>query len=166
MDRLDDVLREATHLGHSLGLTDESATLVTRLRTELDAVRTRATTRPTVRTLLVIGSEGTSVAGADVFLNDLLTIAGGTNALPAGRTGYSSIDREALLATAPDVILQFMPGATPAELNRAKAVWATLADAPAMKHARIVTITEDWCLMPGARVADLAKRMADELHGR
>lgn len=161
-----DVMSEATLIGEQIGLPKEGEELLKKLRGDLDELRRDNADKPRVRTLIVTSSEGTGVAGPNTYLNDLLEYAGGINAVPQDRPGYSEVDRELLLKFNPDVVIQLLPAATPAQLDQAKAFWQSMPELSATKSGRIVQITEPWALMPCSRVAELAQKIEAAIHAK
>lgn len=166
IDTVGDVLSESTLIGAQIGLPGAGEALMKRLRTELDELRRDNADRPRVRTLIVTSAEGTGVAGPGTYLNDLLELAGGINAVPQDRPGYTEVDRELLLKFNPDVVIHLVPTATPAQLDAAKTFWQSMPNLGATKSNRIVTITEPWALMPCSRVAELARRFESAIHAK
>ncbi len=164
IDRFTDIIVEADLIGQAVGRAEPARVSWKALREKIDAVKSHVENQPRVKTLIVTTADGLGVAGPDTYLDDILIFAGGVNALPADRAGYSKIDRELLLTIAPDAIIQLMPGATQAQIDSANAVWRGLPDLPAVKNSHIYTFTQDWVLMPNSRVAELAEQVAAKLH--
>jgi iron complex transport system substrate-binding protein len=113
---------------------------------------------------VVLDESGQSVAGPDTFLDDLITIAGGENVLAGNRNRYPRIDREMLVALAPDAIIQLQPGASPQQLEQAGHVWESLAELPAAEGHRVYTFTDWYVLLPGYEIGELAEKFAGALH--
>lgn len=164
IDRFTDIIVESDLIGKAVGREKDSSKMWKSLRDRIDDVQSKVKDNPPVKTLIVTTADGLGVAGPDTYLDDILGFAGGVNALPKERAGYSKIDRELLLTISPEAIVQLMPGATPAQLDAATAVWKGLPELPAVKNGRIYTFTQDWVLLPGAHVAELTELIAPKLH--
>ncbi len=164
IEQVEDLYTAAGILADTAGKPAEGPALVASLRSQLDAVRSRATGQPTVRTLIVIDADPKFVVGRGTFINDALEAAGGENALPADMPHWPTIDRETLLSLKPDVILQLLPGASPQVLAQAKSNWQALADVPAVKNGKVYTITDWFLLQPGSHVGETATIFAEKLH--
>jgi iron complex transport system substrate-binding protein len=164
IDTLDDIYTATGILGNALQAPANAQHEVARIKGQLDAVRQHVAGKPKVRALIVVDSSGQYVAGHGTFLSDLLEIAGGENVVPKESGPWPSVDREMLLSLKPDVILQLLPSATPQVLEKAKAVWPTLADLPAVKNGRVYPITEWYTQQPASHVGDTAGLFADKLH--
>jgi iron complex transport system substrate-binding protein len=120
--------------------------------------------RQTVKTLIVLNSEASYLAGRGTFLDALVTHAGGVNALPEGTRDYPTVDREALLALNPSAIIQVLPGASESEKQRARDVWRSLRQLDAVRDDRILIVTDPFAMIPGPTVMKLARPFAEFLH--
>ena len=166
IDRLDDVYATLATLGDAMGTATPARATADRIRARLRAVEAQVAGRPPVRTFLAFDADLTQSAGPGTFLDDVLTIAGGANALPADAPAYPTVDRERLVALAPEAVVALLPGATPRVVGRAKGALRQTPDLPAVRAGRTQVLTDDWVLLPGSHVADLAEALADALHGR
>ena len=163
IDRLDDITREAIEIGEKIGRPGDAKAFVEKLTAPIEAAKRAADRKPRIRTLIAVSEDGLGVAGHGTYLDDLLTAAGGENVLGSSRGGYVKLDREALLALAPDAIVHLSPASA---VKRAPVTpaWNDLAGVPAAKSGRVLTIDEPWALMPGAHVGELAARISNFLH--
>lgn len=161
IDRLDDIRRSFEQIGEELGDAAAAQHAWATLRAKLDDIASAASTRPAVRTLVAISDDAASVVGGDNFVDELLTIAGGTNALGPTRRGYLTIDREQLIAADPDAIVFLLPGATAEQLARARAAVASL---PPRARA-VVFVTAADVLQPNANLATTAAAISAGLRG-
>lgn len=160
-----DIAQAIETLGQALDRPQHAQHLQAEFHRKLNAVRERVSGKPPVRTLIVLNENGRFCAGPGTFLDDLLQIAGGVNAIPPSAVLYPSIDTEQLLAIAPDAILQLLPAASPQVLEQAAAFWRTVPDLPAVRNGRVYVLTDPQALLPGWGVTDLAEQFATKLHG-
>jgi iron complex transport system substrate-binding protein len=160
IDRLEDVFATMHQLGKVAGEADKARGAADKLRREFDELKTRCATQPSISTLLVRDENGSDVIGPDNFLDDLLKIVNATNA--AGSLGhpYPSIDREKLISLAPEAVIVLLPGAKPQTVEVSRRFWASMTRVPAVQAGRVSTLPQDYALVPGARLADLARDMA------
>ena len=165
-ERLDDIFATIRSLGELTEQTSGAAEFEKSLRQRLDAVKQRVAGKPAVPTLVVCSDDTFGLIASNTFVDDLLTIAGGTNVAADIKTRYPSVDRERVIAMAPQAVIQLLPGASANELDRAKRLWASVPELPAVKNGRVYTITEWYVLQPGSHVVDLAEAIADRLHPR
>jgi len=169
---LDSIWTEAERLGRILQVEDEAARMVAEKRARLDALRARAAGKPPVRALLVTGREPDSLSnistvGPNTFLNDIIEIAGGRNIFDDLPVDYGVVNKEALLARGPEVIveLQGMDSAEQLDHGAVLALWQELPTLPAVRNGRVYAIDASYALIPGPRVVDLAEDLADLFHG-
>jgi iron complex transport system substrate-binding protein len=158
VDRLDQIAPAIRMLGSQIHEEAKAAAAVKQLDERLQKIGDRSAGRAKVPALLVIGGEPTSVAGPGSYLDDLLAKVGGVNVVTGGGA-YVTLDREKLLSLRPQVIIQLMPNASPAELSQAAAAWKNLPAITAAVHV----ITDAYAVQPGWHVTDLAEKMADDL---
>jgi ABC-type Fe3+-hydroxamate transport system substrate-binding protein len=161
IERLEDVFDNVQRLGAVAGEVEKGRAAARTLRERFDAIRDACAARPSVSALIVRDENGREVIGPDTFLDDLLKIVNATNAAASLGTRYPSIDRERLLALQPEAVIVVLPGAKPQALDAAARFWASIPELPAVKSGRVRTIADDYALVPGPRLADLAQKFAD-----
>jgi ABC-type Fe3+-hydroxamate transport system substrate-binding protein len=143
MDTLEDIYTQARMLGVTLGRVKAAEDAIQTLQLQLAKIQSRTSGKYAVRTLLVTSENGTDLAGPHTFLDDILTIAGGSNvARDMGKT-YVTVDREKLTAMSPDVVIQLLPDAvnSPQLIDKAHDFWETMPTLPACKNQRIHIVT-------------------------
>ena len=145
--------------------------LVATFESRLSAVRRRVAGQKRPRVLLTVSRLRGKLANIltsshGTFLDEMIEIAGGENAFGHLDMTYPQVSPESIAAQRPDVILEFMPGAdaSPQKLAALRHEWAALRAVPAVKNDRIFIITEDHCLMPSPRFADIVEKVARLLH--
>lgn len=171
MDSLAQMEATLPRIGRALG--DEAAghALWQRIASELEAVRAHTAGRPRPSVLLVLSRPGGDLtqvftAGTASFLHELLVIAGGENLFADATQPYFEASKERIVARAPEVILEFQPGAALEAAATARLVrdWDAMPTLPAVREGRIHVLTEDYLLIPGPRVPQTAQRLAEVLH--
>jgi iron complex transport system substrate-binding protein len=164
IDRLSDVFEVIERLGEVMEEPQRAADLLERMQAELEAIEEATRDRPQVRTLIVLDERAQFAVGPRNFLDDLLTIAGGENVAAELERDYPKIDMERLLQLNPDVVIQLMPDATPQLVESARRFWGRLPQLNAVREGRVHIHTEGFLLLPGTRVVDVARKMAEDLH--
>jgi iron complex transport system substrate-binding protein len=159
-NRLTDVFEALGTLGYAISEREKAQALGERLRAAIDALRPKTASRASkrVRAVIVTDPSGQDFAGRDNYLNDLLETVGGENAVTA--SGYVALDREAIAALKPDVVLHLLPGADEAATAHAKAFWDSFPNMPAVRNGGVHLFTEAYMMMPGVHVADVAAKFA------
>jgi iron complex transport system substrate-binding protein len=168
---LANVSRTIRLLGTVTGLESEAAAVIAGLESRFEAVRERVKDRPKVRALLVFSRQPESLreiyaSGGTGFLHDLLELAGGENVFASVKREAVQVTTEAILSAAPDAIIELRPGAplSTGEIERERRSWNALAAVPAVRAGRVSVLVGDELVVPGARVADTAERLARALH--
>jgi iron complex transport system substrate-binding protein len=166
-----DITATIRALGARLGLSASAAATAAAVERDLDAVRQRVAGRPRPRTALIIGRELGTLRGLHAsagvgFLHDILEISGGADVFADVPRQSLQVSTEVLLARAPEVILELHPpeGWTPERVTREREVWRGLPGLPAVRTGRIHIVSDDRFIVPGPRVAEAARQIAEVLH--
>ena len=167
---LADVSTTIRSLGDRVGRQAEASRVARELETGLDEVGRATASQPRRRVALVFGRETGAlrsifVSGGVGFLHDLVETAGGRNAFADVKRESLQVSSEAMLASAPEVIVEMRPSnwdqsATAREL----AVWRTLPALPAVRANRVHIVADDRLFIPGPRVVDAARVLARAIY--
>lgn len=164
IDTLDDIFAAIPTVAQAVGEPEKGDAALQKLRKQFDTVRHRVAAAAKVPALIVVDVGGRSVAGPGTFLHDILIAAGGENAATALDNPWPTVDREKIEALTPQVVIHLLPGASTPQRLQAEQFWAAMPDLPAVKNKRVHYLTEDYVLLPGYRVGDLAEQFALILH--
>jgi cobalamin transport system substrate-binding protein len=166
LDAIDEILGAMTALGDVIDQPDKGRKAAAALRARLDAVRKRVAGRPRPRTLVVTDDQSFALAGPGEFLDEILQIAGGQNVAESLGKPYPEVDRETILAMAPDVVIRLIPDGDqkPQVVRQGDRIWNSLTSLPAVKNHRVYVLTEWYAELPSSHIAELAERFADILH--
>ncbi len=161
-DTLSEVFASYERVGAAAGLPDEGKRQAARLRADLQALRPASDEAPRPKVLLVVGHDPGALthlyaAGRGSFLDELLVLAGGQNALPDTLGAWPQLSPESVLAHPPDIIIELSPEPSrPAEDARkqeeARKLWASLPQAPAVAQGKVFRLAGEHLLLPGPRV--------------
>ena len=167
---LADITETIRRLGDAVGQTKNAQAVASGIERDLDAIRARVASLPKTQTLLVFGREPGSLRGiyasAGVgFLHDLLVVAGGVDAFDDVKKQSVVISSEQVLARAPAAIIElYDQNTTDAKLATERAVWKQLPSVPAVRNDHIYQLRGDFLTVPGPRIVQAARLMADALH--
>lgn len=166
---LADVTTTIRSLGERVGRAKEADAEISRINRGLDDVRKRVAGLPRYRTLLVFGREpgalrGIYASGGIGFLNDLLNVAGGDNVLADVTRQNMQLSTEQLLARAPEAVVELHGAMTADKLATEKRVWQQVPSIPAVKQNRIMLLASELLTVPGPRVVEAARMIAEALH--
>jgi iron complex transport system substrate-binding protein len=168
---LDDVTRNMREIGAMVGRSAEAERAAAAFERRLAEIRDRAAGRPRPRTLIVFGHEPGALRAIDAsggigFLHDIVTLAGGDNVFASARREAVRVSTEAIIAAAPEVILDLRYGReAPAgdEGVREQAAWNALPSLPAVRTGRVRVLVGDRFVIPGPRLVDAARDIAAAL---
>lgn len=157
---------EVRSIGQYFHCPERAQQLLVAKEQDLETVRLRmrdvlGSSPSLVPTLLVVGrfseeATGMTVAGGGSFLNEMLSLAGGRNVFAANPRDYFDLSEEEVIAAAPHVILELKPGAD-ADKDDILELWQTsFPGVPAVKNRRVHLLTEDYILLPGPRMPEIA----------
>ena len=165
--RLDDILHDIATLGAALERKDAANRLAARLRSRLEAVRTRVQTespRPRVACLEWLSPFYT----AGHWVPDMVAAAGGIDALAQAGAASHRIDWDTLAASAPDVIVLMPCGFT---VSRTRTELASLTnhpawkDLPAVQRGAVYLVDAlSYFSRPGPRLIDGVEQLAAVFH--
>ncbi|MBL7152976.1 MAG: ABC transporter substrate-binding protein [Phycisphaerae bacterium] len=154
IEKVGELFEAIEKIGAATGKGAQAAELAFGLRTKLGGLSALMGTDEKTKVLWVLGREPLRVAGRDTFINELIELAGGENAI--GRTvhKYPPISSEQVIACAADVIIEPVMGRkTVAEQQRdAFRYWSKFKNVPAVANERIYVISPDTVSRLGPRL--------------
>ncbi len=152
------------------GVPERGAKLEAEIRARLEAVRRRTAGRPLRSLVFIVGRapgalEGLIAVGKGSYLNELIAIAGGVNALASNALPYPKLSLEAMIGLNPDVLVDMgeMAETTGVTDERKAAVVALWRKRTKLK-SRVYAVASDIYVVPGPRVAEAAEAFAQMLH--
>jgi len=149
-------------LGDRTAHADDAKKLVAAMHAREDAVATLVHDLPHPRVLMIFGLTPTVVAGPSSFADEIITRAGGTNAVTGGGP-YPVLGMEQVLKLDPDVVLN----AAIAEAHGAERItsdtpgWRSVG---AVQRGNVTPLTDESVLRPGPRVGDAIAIVARAIH--
>jgi iron complex transport system substrate-binding protein len=162
----DDVLGNIELIGRALGTDDAAARVVANMRTRLEAVRSRTNTisrRPRVlHELDATDPNRPFMVGPRTFIDELITLAGGTNALANSPVSFPQVSTEQVVAADPEIITlgDAAFGVSPADVA-ARPGWANVT---AVKNMAIYPVDTNLVSRPGPRLVDALEEFAHIIH--
>ncbi len=115
--------------------------------------------KPTV--FVEIYSKPLMTAGRGTFIDNLVTLAGGTNIGDAAGGGYPSFSEEVLLKDNPDVYIATTGSmASPGQIAKRSGYSALKA----VKDGRVYVIDDNLLVRPGPRLVDGLEQLAQMIH--
>jgi iron complex transport system substrate-binding protein len=171
MDSLQTIYSGIEKLGTILEAPEAARALCLSIKERLHKFRGKALEFRRKKVFVSLGRAMGSMAnlytiGGPSFLSEVLAIAGGDNIFGDVTQPYPEASKESLIKRAPDVILEIRPGEIISQEQRDRIIseWRVFKKIPAVTHGHIRVITEDYVLIPGPRIGDVAQILMDALH--
>jgi iron complex transport system substrate-binding protein len=166
-DSVSDIMKTIVYLGDVLGKEAEARKIVSDMESTLNTIRQKTGGAPKKKVLLVVGRnpgtlEDIYVIGRNNYINELIEIAGGVNAVENTRLSIK-ITKEAILTLDPDVII---------EINHEKldkeaeilGIWNTLAQSRAVRDGEVYILPSTVVLHPSQTIVEGAQVLSEVLH--
>jgi iron complex transport system substrate-binding protein len=161
-------------IGERCGVSERAVQLVAQIRDTLNGVRQRTSGLPKKSLLFVVGRspgglDNLTAVGKGSYLNELIEIAGGVNALASSPLAYPKISLETVLGLNPDVLVDMGDMAdTVAVTDEHKrgvvVLWSRQTGLKAVAKKSVFAVASDIFVVPGPRVADAARAFEVMLH--
>ena len=167
---LEDAYRSIELVGRATGDEEAARKLLEQTRMSVETVRLKTERLPKRRVLCVVDRvPGTLrdlyTAGGDSFIAQLIRAAGGEPVSPPAREGWGKLQKEAVVALDPDVVLDLMMGNPAGGLEEdTLAVWQELPTLRAVREGRVYPVRDQTVLHPSQLVGDSARRFAELIH--
>ena len=168
---LADITSTIRSLGQRLERTAQAEALASRIERDLDAIRKSVAGRRRPRTALLFEREPGTLrniyaSGGIGFMHDMLETAGGDDVFADIKRQSIQATAELVLTRAPEVIVEIQTSQrwSPDRIARERDVWKALPSLPAVRSGRIHVLQDERLAIPGPRVAEAVKLLADLLH--
>lgn len=167
---LEDAYKSIELVGQATGDVEAARKLLEQTRMSVETVRLATDRLPKRRVLCVVDRvPGTLrdlyTAGGDSFIAQLIRVAGGEPVSPPTREGWGKMQKEAVVALDPDVVLDLMMGNPAGGLAEdTLGVWRELPTLRAVREGRIYPVRDQTVLHPSQLVGDSARRFAELIH--
>jgi iron complex transport system substrate-binding protein len=161
-----DLLAAIQTLGAATGTAERAKGLIDDFRLRTQRLHNTLVNRQRPRVLWVVQREPLRVAGRDTFINELIELAGGENAIGPTLHKYPPIGAEQIIASSPQVVIEptMVNGDPNRQRDQALAYWGRFADIPAVATGRIHVIDGDIVSRLGPRLYQGIETIAQCLH--
>ncbi|MBW8034562.1 MAG: ABC transporter substrate-binding protein [Planctomycetes bacterium] len=166
IENVEDFFAAVKKIGAATGATREAEELCGELRGKLGGFLERIGDKEKVSVLWVVQREPLRVAGLDTFVNELIELAGGVNAIGKTAHQYPPIGAEQVIARKPDVIIEPAMGWGDMAKQRAAAMeyWKRFSNVPAVVNDRIYVIKGDTVSQLAPRIYEGVESIGRCLH--
>lgn len=153
-------------VAQALQLEDAGEKLISTMDSDLEKARAtlrNTASKPKVLFIYSRGQGNMLVSGTKTAADEMIRLAGGINAV-TGYEGFKPLTAEAVVAAAPDIVLLPERGLKSIGGIENLLVLPGLADTPAGKNRRIVTMDDLYLLGFGPRTGQAVKELISLLH--
>jgi iron complex transport system substrate-binding protein len=153
-------------IGAAVGCQQRANELAEQIAIRLNELQSKLGPIDKTRTLWVVQVEPLRVAGRNTFVNELIEMAGGENAIGPTIQQYPLIGTEELITCRAEVIIQSAMGTgrISEQQQTAEVFWSKWPDLAAVKNGRIYVVDSDMVLRLGPRLPDGVEMIARCLH--
>jgi iron complex transport system substrate-binding protein len=143
--------------------TQHQANMLTAdIRKRLDYIALLVKEKQKVRVLYVVQREPLRIAGRDTFINEMIELAGGKNAIGPTIQKYPPIGTEQLIACGADVIIEPAMGRKNSDQLQKNSIeyWSRFQNVPAVINKRIYVVDDDTISQLGPRLYEGVEAIA------
>ena len=166
IEKIEELLPAIQKIGSATGYEQRAEQLVKDISNRLNDLQLKLGSTNKVKVLWVVQVEPLRVAGRNTFINELVELAGGENAIGPTVQRYPPIGTEELLACGAETIIQSAMGTSniPAQQQAAEMFWSKWVSLPAVKNNRVYVVEPDTILRLGPRICQGIELIARCLH--
>jgi iron complex transport system substrate-binding protein len=171
IEKIGDLFNAIAAIGDATAIDEQARALSRRIKTQMHRFQEATAGLPKVKVLWVVQREPLRVAGRETFINEMIELAGGENAIGPTLHKYPPIGAEQVIAAKPEVIIEpaMVPGALDEQYRQAVSYWRKYANVPAVAAGRIYVVDGDTVSRLGPRLFSgidvIAKCLRPELLG-
>jgi iron complex transport system substrate-binding protein len=166
IETISELLAAIQEIGSATDSKQQADKLVDNIRSQLNNLQRRLSSADKVKVLWVVQPEPLRVAGRNTFINELIELAGGENAIGDTLQQYPPVGAEEILTCGAEAIIQSAMGTSEmaGQQKAAEKFWSRWANLPAVRNNRIYVVEPDTTLRLGPRLPEGVKIIDDCLH--
>jgi cobalamin transport system substrate-binding protein len=155
------VQNDVANIGKLAGTDATAQQVVDTMKQAVADVTAKVGSLTPATTFLEIYSKPLMTAGSDTFINDMITIAGGTNIGAEAGSGFPTFSTEVLATDDPQVYIADSGSMSkPGDITKR----AGFADLTAVKDGKVYVIDDNIIARPGPRLAEGLQQLATMIH--
>jgi len=166
MEKIEELFSAIQQIAKAAGCPQAADELLNNIHSELNTLQSKCKSVEKIKVLWAVQNEPLRIAGRDTFINEMIELAGGENAIGPAIQQYPHIGTEQLLAGGAEVIIQSAMKNNNIEKERqaAETFWSRWPGLPAVKNKRIYVVDGDAVLRLGPRLPKGIEIIARCLH--
>ena len=155
IEKIEELFTSTQKIGIATGSEQRADELIEQIKGRLNYLKSKYSSTNKPKVLWVVQTEPLRVAGRNTFINELIELLGGENAIGPTIQQYPPIGTEELLASNVEVIIQSAMGKNDIgqQQQQAEVFWSKWASLPAVKNNNIYVVNSDTVLRLGPRLA-------------
>ena len=162
IETIEQLYQGIAEIGQAVGKESAAQAMIQRLKDKQTEIDVRYADHSKPKVLWVIQRYPLRVAGRNTFINDLIEIAGGVNAVGPTLMQYPPVNAEEVIGCMPDVIIE--PVMDPDQFDQQKSsaseFYQRYAIIPAVKNGRMYIVDGDVVSRLGPRLDEAAELIA------
>ena len=157
----DGTIATIENVGKLAGADEGTAAVVDEMTAAKEEVQAKVSGLTAATTFLEIYSKPLMTAGADTFIDDMITIAGGENIGAQAGSGFPSFSTEVLVKDDPQVYIADSGSMSePGEIDKR----AGFGELTAVKDGKVYVIEDSIIARPGPRLAEGLRQLVTMIH--
>ena len=157
----DAVMTDITNLGQLTGSTAQAQQVADTMQKAKDDAQAQVASAAKVTTFLEIYSKPLMTAGGETFIDDMITLAGGTNLGATAGSGFPTFSTEVLFKNDPAVYIADSGSmGEPGDIAKRSG----FADLTAVKDGHVYVIDDSIIARPGPRLAQGLQELVKMIH--
>ncbi len=166
IEKIEELLTAIQEIGTITDCKPQAEQLLEKLNGQLNDLQLRLGSANKVKVLWVVQVEPLRIAGRDTFINELIKLGGGENAIGDTLQQYPPIGTEEILTCGAEVIIQSAMGTGDMadQQREAEKFWSRWENVPAVKNNKIYVVEPDTVTRLGPRLYQGVELIARCLH--
>jgi iron complex transport system substrate-binding protein len=170
---LEGILNSITLAGEACGAQETAVPLVVDIRARIEVIRQKTLHLKRPRVLISAGRtlgtgrlEEVFAAGRNEWYDDIIQLAGGTNAIEGEEVQFPVLTSEGLLRLDPDIVIEMAPDLDNKSFTAEDIVqeWDVLSELVAVKKGGVYVLSGGHVTIPGPRVIRIIEDLAHLIH--
>jgi len=166
IEKIDELLTAIQEVGTITECQPQAEQLLEKLSNQINDLQLKLGSANKVKVLWIVQVEPLRIAGRDTFINELIELAGGENAIGDTLQQYPPIGTEEILTCGAEVIIQSAMGTgdMAGQQKAAEKFWSRWENVPAVRNNRIYVVEPDTVTRLGPRLYQGVELIARCLH--
>ncbi len=170
---ISDILTTIKTIGKVCKAESQANSLLQELNKEINVIKKKTEKLHKPKVIISIGRTlGTGtikdvyIAGKNTFYDELIALAGGTNAISDSLNTYPMLSAEGIIHLNPQIIIDFVTDVNGKKFNNNLIIkdWNSINSVEAVKNKNVKIFNKDYIVIPGPRFILLLKDLAKAIH--